>query len=168
MFLPLLPFAVITSALPNVADIYEYKIAFKLMTYFKDGLGLPVFVLIFWDDELAETVLGYDLDGFPEMRQIFHPEGCTRYIPIQKEKLQEFRQQGLRMMTTFRWNTRDSTAEFWMHEDAMDTMQRSKGWKCAVLRTDRWEFASLSVRLSKKKKCPVRKGRRWIDWEEES
>ncbi|KAI4220875.1 MAG: hypothetical protein LQ349_007983 [Xanthoria aureola] len=167
MFLPLLPFAVITSALPNVDRIHEYKIAFKVKTHFKDGLGLPVFVLIFWESELAETVLGYDLEGFPEMHQIFHPEGCTRYIPIQKEKLQEFRQQGLKMMTTLRWNTRDSTAEFWIYEDAMDGMQRSKGWKCALLRTDRWEFASLSVRVSWTKKCPVRKGRRWIDWGEE-
>lgn len=100
MSLPSLPFGVITSALPNVAHIYRYKIAFKLLTQFGDGISLPVFVLVFWDDVLAETVLGFDFDGYPKLRQILHPDGYTRYIPIQIAKIQEFRQHGLKIITT--------------------------------------------------------------------
>ncbi|KAL8759612.1 MAG: hypothetical protein Q9199_000656 [Rusavskia elegans] len=163
VFLPTLPFAVIITTVPEVAQIHEYKITFKILIQPGDRIGLPVFVLIFWDDTLAKGVLGAPLDGFPEIRQILHPDGRLGHTSIPREEVQKLRQQGLRMVTTFQWNAQDSSASLCIPKKVIDDMQQSERWKSAILRTDRWEFASLSVPLLKTKLNTVSEGRRWID-----
>ncbi|KAL8658086.1 MAG: hypothetical protein Q9226_001290 [Calogaya cf. arnoldii] len=91
MFLPTLPFAVITSKLPEVTQIHEYKITFTILTHPGDRIGLPVFVLIFWDDVLARGVLGVLLDGFPEIRQLLHPDGRLRIVNAPRTSLTALR-----------------------------------------------------------------------------
>ena len=66
-------------------------------------------------------------------------------------------------MTTRRSSFNNSLT-FWMSEKVMYEMQRGKRWKCAILRTDRWEHASLPASISGKDNRVVSKGRRWADY----
>ena len=138
LFLPLLPFSVITSTLPNLSDVREYSIGLVQMN---PQLVVPVFVLVFWHKKLAEDVFGhipFELGpGPPELRCVLHTEGDTERSQSKLKKLQALRERGVKLTTTFKWDFDTEGATFLMPESMMDGVHGSGQWYCAMWRTDR-------------------------------
>lgn len=162
MFLPLLPFSVITEALPALDKIHEYTIYLRPLPE-EPGSQVPIFVLLFYRKSLVEDV--YDITPFgpPELRPIVHPEGDKESSQAKLKKLDILRQRGIRLVTTFKWDAEKSRATFWMSASVMGEMEDSAQWHCAMWRTDWWEPVSMPIALSKGTRALLSKGARWFD-----
>lgn len=160
LFLPLLPFSIMTSVLPRIEEIYEYKIAFTVLC--PGGTGLPVFVLVFWNEKLAADAYGSSPAGPPDLRLVLHPDCGMPRSRSKSEELRILRQKGVKLVTTFKWDPVKCVASFWIAEGVMEEMQVRGGWLCAIYRTDIWDDVCPPVLVSKG--GLVSKGIKWVEF----
>ena len=162
MFLPLLPFSVITETLPALDKIHEYTIYLRPLPE-EPGSQVPIFVLLFYHESLVEDLYDEVPFGPPELRPIVHPEGDKERSQAKLKKLDTLRQKGVRLVTTLKWDAETSRAIFWMSAGVMGEMEASGQWHCEMWRSDWWEPVSMPIALSKETKTLISKGARWFD-----
>ena len=155
IFQPILPFALITDALPPPTNISSYTTAISPHLH---GAGdLPANILLFHHEKLLKSAFGESCPWkTPSLRRALHPEFEGQF----DEKYRTLQKEGLRVVTTFAWDAEKGEATFWMDRDVMDEMQRGEEWHVGMWRTDIWEDVS----------CPfpvgmegiIRKGGGWF------
>lgn len=75
---------------------------------------MPVFVLIFWHERIAEKVYGrrkYDKATL-DMRGVLRPEAEDHPPTSKTRERQALREKGLKLVTTFKWDPDKGTANF--------------------------------------------------------
>lgn len=155
IFQPILPFSLITDALPAPTSIFSYTMSIEPMPC--GATDLPVNILLFFHEERVKAALGEDfLLNTPGLRRVLHPE----FEGQSGDKYRSLQQGGLKMMTTFAWDAEKGEATFWMDRDGMDEMQRSKEWRVGMWRTDTWDNISWPWPVGMK--GIIRKGSSWF------
>ena len=162
MFLPLLPFVVISETLPALDQIHEYTIYMRPFPE-EPGSHVPIFVLLFYHESLVEDLYDEGPFGPPELRPILHPEGDKERSQAKLKKLEALRHHGIRLVTTFKWDAEISRATFWMSASTMGEMEDSGQWHCVMWRTDWWEPVSMPIALLRGTGSLVSRGSRWFD-----
>ncbi|ROW07056.1 hypothetical protein VPNG_06673 [Cytospora leucostoma] len=132
----LLPFGVITpkDVLVPLSDVVEYQVTFPIFR--EDQIRLPHFTLVFWNTQLGRppvNIRSLILDD---------EEGTT------SESAAKTRDQGVHVVTTFRFVTHTRTASFWLRRDVVDAMQAGS-WKVYIWRTDNGMAVTEAVDVSK-------------------
>ena len=160
-FQPMLPFTIVTTALPKARDIYEYIISFSAShVLYKDG-HFPVCALLFYNNQALGEVVGEQAEAMINWRPLFDNEfetGAARY-PGQAQQLHNLRESYLSLWSTFNWHRNVEEAHIQMRHDFADRMMRDRNWRVGILRTDIWRLAS---RTEAVKEAMVR-GRQWSD-----
>ncbi|KAK7741805.1 hypothetical protein SLS53_004869 [Cytospora paraplurivora] len=131
----ILPFGVISpkDALVPLSDIVEYQVTFPMFR--EDQIRLPHFSLVFWNTNFGGPPVNI-------RSLLLNDEGTT------SESAAEVRDQGVHVVTTFRFVTHTRTASFWMRRDVMEAMQAGS-WKVYIWRTDNWLAVTQAVDVSK-------------------
>ena len=142
MFEPILPFSLITNAVPKLSSIYEYTIDILLMAFGRPDT--PVNTLVFFHQGLVERALADRQLWEPSaLRQVLHPE-----FEGQSKNSSSFgayhavQESGLRVVTTLCWDSKTQQATFWMPEEDMIRMEEDNQWRVSIWRTDTWEAVS--------------------------
>lgn len=155
IFQPILPFSLITDALPAPTSISSYTMTIEPTPH---GVAdLPTNVLLFFHNKRMKAALGEDfLWKTPALRRALHPEFEGQF----SDEYRHLQQEGLKMMTTFAWNAEKGEATFWMDNSVVDEMQRSKEWQVGMWRTDTWDSVSWPRPVGME--GVIRKGGRWF------
>ncbi|ROV89746.1 hypothetical protein VSDG_08634 [Cytospora chrysosperma] len=145
----LLPFGVITPkhALVPLTEIVEYQVSFPIFR--EERLRLPHFTLVFWDTQCGQTPR--------DMRGLLMDEEEGDMFPSAKKT----RNQGVHIVSAFRFVTHTRTASFWMRRDAVEDM-KTGNWKLYIWRTDNWQAVTGAVDVSR----DLRVKRSWLDVDE--
>lgn len=159
LFEPTLPFSVASTIKPKPSSIHEYKIHLEPSPV--DQSDLPVNMLIFFDEKLMEDAVG--LSGWltpPSVRPAMHPESIGSSLDSSAEKYRILRERGLRVITTFTFDSKEQRATVWMAEEVMEEMRQGHSWHVGMWRTDDWICRALPVLVGQRH--TVTKGDRWF------
>ena len=113
LFQPILPFSIISSALPKPDSIHLYTISFSSLHVNYQHSRMPIFALVIYNNYLLKKVIG---DRNPETlnwRLLFYndPELYSHAI------VHQLRENGLILWSSFEWERRKEQASVWMRKD---------------------------------------------------
>lgn len=132
-----LPFGLLAPArlVPPPRGVVEHTVMFPPFFSRTECPNVPHFMLVFYDEASF---------GKP-------PKGL-RSLLLDDERgedgLASERAGAVRVLTTFRWTTKDQSVTFWMHEDAYEGMV-AENWRLYLWRTDSWERVGEALELRK-------------------
>jgi hypothetical protein len=121
MWLPALPFGLMTAAVPPTGTIHKYSVTFEEMS----GVvgNTPVFVLRFFDGALVKA---------------------PPATPIRPFLLDD--ESGFHIVSTWEWRRDLNTATFWLRSDVIESMKPNT-WHVSIFRTDNWRTPSKPVSI---------------------
>lgn len=155
LFEPLLPFSLspTTDILPSLQSIYEYEI--HQPHYVDRDCQYCNLVLVFWNAALLPRPC-----SVMELRQLLDPSwGEEVEAKFKGEEVRRFREEGVRLWSSFRWDTCGRVARAWIPEGMVAELGE-RGWCCGLWRTDLWEPAFWEASPVVK---VVRRGRAWME-----
>ncbi|KAL7624490.1 hypothetical protein AAE478_006055 [Parahypoxylon ruwenzoriense] len=126
MWRELLPFAVVVpdGTLPSSETIAEYSV--RIPPCPARDVNVPHFMLVFWNN-----------------RKYGEPPKNLRPLLLDDENgdattsARKIRSDGVKVLSAFKWVTKESTATFWLRSDAIELMAR-EDWKLCLWRIDSW------------------------------
>lgn len=142
----LLPFGVIIpkNALVSLTEIWEYQAIFPM---FREAqIRLPHFTLLFWNTQCGQPP--QDMRGL----LMDDEEGDL------STSANKIRNQGVHIVSTFRFVTHTRTASFWMRRDVVEDM-KAGNWMLYIWRTDNWQAVTGAVDVSR----DLQVKRSWLD-----
>ncbi|KAF1991587.1 hypothetical protein K402DRAFT_416873 [Aulographum hederae CBS 113979] len=149
LWVPVLPFGVITTAMPPADSIKKYSIQFGQLYPIRFGSSVNTTnVLVFYASkkEHGQHVRNTDLSN---LRSILVDDEQGE----QSASAKRMRKEALIVITTFEFSNKERKAKFWMRQDAMDRICETPGnWRCLLQRTDHWRAAGESVAVTDKLK----------------
>ena len=99
----------------------------------------------------------------PDMRQVLHPEGIMQDSQSKTEEESDLWKKRVKLITTLKWDQESKIATVCMHLCALEEMQQSGEWLCAMWRTDFWKAVSLPETIQTKvANSGILKGPRWM------
>ncbi|KAK4930924.1 hypothetical protein LTR49_002690 [Elasticomyces elasticus] len=123
-----LPFGLTSSAVPDVGTILHYRVDFKDVQEYAGDTA--VFVLAFCETRLVPPQ--------PWLRQYLTNDEKSDSSPQAKK----VREEGLHIVSTWKWTKTTRTATFWLRSDVMERM-RQGAWVIGIWRTDNWMHQAL-------------------------
>lgn len=156
MFQPMLPFSLVSSALPKPDDIHLYTISFSSLHVNYDQDRQPIFALIFYNDRMLKPVFPDRHPATLNWRPLFY-HNCGHKC----DDCDQFRETGLILWSSFKWERRTERASVWMRKDIGDKCLSSRDWCVGMLRTDNWR---LVTRIGVLQVVRIRRLSRW--WED--
>lgn len=159
IFHPILPFPLITDALPAPPNISSYTTPINPLPH--GAANVPTNTLLFFHQKRTKAALGENflLKTPPLLRRALHPEFEGRSVD-DDDGYRALQREGLKLLTTFAWDAEKGEATFWMESDVMDEMQKGKEWHVAMWRTDTWDSVSWPRPVGME--GVVRKGEGWF------
>ena len=156
---PTLPFSITSTTKPKPFNIHEYNIHLEPLSV---GRGdLPVNVLVFFDEKLMEDALRIsDWLAPPSIRPAMHPESGGSSSDSSVKKYNILRESGLRVFTTFIFDSKEKKATVWMAAEVMEEMRKARKWHVGMWRTDDWICRALPFTVGERDL--VTKGDRWL------
>ena len=138
IFQPMLPFSIISSALPNPGDIHLYTISFSSLHVNYHHDRMPVFALIFYNDHALQKVIGERNPATLNWRLLFYCafEDKTHVL------VDQLLENGLILWSSFKWERRRERASVWMRKDFGDKCLSSGDWCVGMVRTDTWRLVT--------------------------
>ncbi|KAI1076526.1 hypothetical protein F5B20DRAFT_555437 [Whalleya microplaca] len=144
----LLPFGLVAPSklLPAPETIAEYSITFPPII--SPDLSYPHFMMVFWNN-----------------RKYDEPPKNLRPILLDDEKgdtttsAQKIRSDGVKVLTTFSWVTKTSTATFWLSSNVIDSMLK-EDWKVYIWRVDSWVRLTSGLSLQ----TVISRKQSWNEW----
>ncbi|KAE9983145.1 hypothetical protein EG328_010229 [Venturia inaequalis] len=140
----LLPFGVITDALPRLDEVCEFVVElFKPVG--RDAMTSLNAALVFFDTSLGA------------------PPKDLRPLLLDDEKgemsvkARKVREEGVVVVSTFAWGFKSRRASFWLRKDVIEGMRGKGKWKVYLWRTDVWEKVTDGVSVDK-----VEERRTWV------
>lgn len=152
IFQPMLPFSIISSALPKADDIHLYTISFSSLHVNYDQDRQPIFALIFYNDHMLKPVIGERHPAALNWRLLFY-----RACGHESDELAQLRENGLVLWSSFEWERRKERASVWMRKDFGDKCLSSRDWCVGMLRTDIWRLVTMTAQA----KDVMVKGKKW-------
>ena len=141
LFQPLLPFSIISSALPKPDNIHLYTISFSSLHIDYQHSRMPIFALVIYNNYLLRKVIG---DRDPETlnwRLLFYhnPELSSDVL---LDHVDHLRENGLILWSSFGWERRKEQASVWMRKDFGDKCLSTRDWCVGMVRTDTWRLVT--------------------------
>ncbi len=152
IFQPMLPFSIISSALPKPDDIHLYTISFSSLHVNYKRSQTPVFALVFFNNYLLKKVIGKRDPTTLNWRLLFYDAS-----EFKSDVLDQLRENGLILWSSFEWERRNEQASVWMRKDFGDKCLSSRDWCVGMLRTDTWRLVTKTGRA----KDLMVKGKKW-------
>ena len=165
MFEPILPFAVMTKDLPPPSAVHKYT-----LTVPRSKRGLPPlafdrqgWILVFHNTTLWEF-FDDDDDAFSyfDLRGLLDGSWDSKMNPIEAEDVYKFRDKGLVMVSTLKYDAKAQEATIWMVQDHMNAMLRDGDWMCGLWSTETWKSCD-AVKVYEGGARGVKKVKRWFD-----
>ena len=153
IFQPMLPFSIISSALPKPDAIHLYTISFSSLhvNYYHDRM--PVFALVFYNNHMLKEWIGEINEAtLINWRLLFYHSAESDF-----DVLDQLRANGLILWSSFEWERRKERATVWMRKDFGDKCLSSRDWCVGMLRTDTWRLVSSPGRA----KDVMVQGKKW-------
>ncbi|PGH27060.1 hypothetical protein AJ80_01246 [Polytolypa hystricis UAMH7299] len=152
----LLPFAVITPNLTAPHNIYEYTVTFPSLV--EIDTHSPVLSLVFTSAEHTKNAALHRDLKLPSCLTI----DMSQVSVDEKQPLSDLFEEGIVVVTTFKWDRAELSATFWMRNLVIEGMiwKSEEHWHCRLWRTDDWSPASSFVAVSNDF---VSRGRAWAD-----
>ncbi|KDN67994.1 putative tetratricopeptide [Colletotrichum sublineola] len=124
----LLPFGIVTSAgtLVNPVEVLECSIVFP--KFIEKYTRAPHFNVAF----INMTIVGPRRLNLPGLLQDDEEGDGSDYA-------KRLREEGVHMITAFKYVTDTRTATCWLRKDAVEEMMRQDSWNACICRTDSWE-----------------------------
>ncbi|KAF2423074.1 hypothetical protein EJ08DRAFT_701344 [Tothia fuscella] len=128
----LLPFGIICLGLPTFSQIAEYSIPFK--SIYGTDHTFPNSALVFLDRKT----------GFPpkNLRDVLLDDEMGEH----SADVKAIRQDGVHVLSTFQWDSRQKKATFWLRRDIVESVSRGN-WNAYLWRTDAWVRSSEGVSM---------------------
>ena len=82
--------------------------------------------------------------------------------PIEAEDAYKFRDEGLVIVSTLKYDVKAKEATIWMLEDQMNAMLRDGNWMCGLWSTETWKSCD-TVKVYEGGVRGVRKVKRWFE-----
>ena len=137
LFEPTLPISIASAVKPKLSSIYEYKI--HLEPLYVGEADLPVNILVFYDENLMDDAVGLsDWLVPPSSRPVMHPESRGSSLGSSSQKYHSLRGRGMKVITTFTFDSKKEQATVWMAEEVMEEMRKGRKWHVGMWRTDDW------------------------------
>ena len=152
IFQPMLPFSIISSALPKPDAIHLYTISFSSLHINYHHDRMPIFALVFYNSHMLKTVIGERHPANLNWRLLFYHASESKL-----DVLDQLREKGLILWSSFEWERRKERASVWMRKDCGDKCLNSSDWCVGMLRTDTWRLVARPGRA----KDVMVQGRQW-------
>ena len=176
IFLPVLPFGIITSLIPPRGAICEYTISFGSLKLSHKSVYVQSNALLFFRPHLLWAAIG---DMTRDETRIFwrhffdHDPASAPFEQNGKgPALQRLREEGLVLWSTFEWSHALKEVKVWMDEcfggrmmgstvkdEAIEREAKKDVWRVGLLKTDEWLLMSETGIVQER----MKKGRRWGD-----
>ena len=152
IFQPMLPFSIISSSLPKPDAIHLYTISFSSLhiNYHRDRL--PVFALVFYNNHMLKKMTGERSPTTLNWRLLFYHAS-----DFKSDDLDQLRENGLILWSSFEWERRKERASVWMRKDFGDKCLSSRDWCVGIVRTDTWRLVTMPGRA----KDVMVEGKKW-------
>lgn len=141
IFEPILPFAVMTKDLPPPTAVHEYTV-----TVPRSKRGLPPmafdrqgWILAFHKTTLWEFLDDDDVFSYCDLRGLLDGSWDAKMNPIEAEDVYKFRDEGLVVVSTLKYDAKAQEAMIWMLEDQINAMLRDGNWMCGLWSTETWK-----------------------------
>jgi hypothetical protein len=134
LFQPLLPFKLVSPAIPDSSDIYKYSL--RLPRY---GNMLPqpsCLVIVFMKESLFPDSKAPESVLF-NLRMFLDPSIDEMDNELKVAKVEQLRDEGVRVWSTFHWDGEAKVASLWMSEGFVGEMVENR-WSVGIWRTDIW------------------------------
>lgn len=125
-----LPFGVLSPSIPEMQDVHRYEFDFPLCEDFY--AEVPVFVLALFHLKILPG------DASKDLRPALLSDELGDHSP----RASAAREEGLHIITTWRWKRDTKTATFWLRKDLLDARKGDVNWGLAIWRTDVWMLHS--------------------------
>ena len=135
IFQPMLPFPIISSALPKHDDIHLYTISFSSLHVDYHHDRMPIFALVFYNYYMLKKVV--DEKPHIDWRLLFYHASVSK-----SDAIDQLRENGLILWSSFEWERRKERASVWMRKDFGDKCLSNREWCVGMLRTDTWLLVS--------------------------
>ena len=152
IFQPMLPFSTISSALPKPDDIHLYTISFSSLHINYHHDRMPVFALVFYNNHALKKVIGERGPATLNWRLLFYHASESK-----SDVLDQLREHGLILWSSFEWERRKERASVWMRKDFGVKCLSSRDWCVAMVRTDIWRLVTRPGRA----KDVMVEGKKW-------
>ena len=153
IFQPMLPFSIISSALPKSDAIHLYNISFSSLHVNYHHDRMPVFALIFYNNQALKEVIGERNPATLNWRLLFY---CA-FEDKSHVLVDQLREHGLILWSSFEWERRKERASVWMRKDFGDKCLSSRDWCVGIVRTDTWRLVTMPGRA----KDVMVEGKKW-------
>jgi hypothetical protein len=134
LFQPLLPFKLVSSAIPDSSDIYKHSL--RLPGYENIAPQPSCLVVVFMKESLfpdskAPASMLFNLGFF------LNPSTDEMVDEFKIAEVEQLRDEGVRVWSTFHWDGDAKMASLWMSEGLVNEMAEKK-WSVGTWRTDIW------------------------------
>lgn len=126
MWQPTLPFGIISRHIPPVQEVHQYSFTFKEVPNLAGEF--PAFILMLFSLSLFTTEF-----DFSRLRRFMLSEEKAS----KKKKVRVAWQEGIHVLSTWRWDRQRKKATFWLRKDVCDKLDRRE-WGISIWRTDTW------------------------------
>ena len=164
MFEPILPFTVMTKDLPPPSAVHEY-----IVTVPRSKRGLPPmaferqgWILVFHHTKLWELLDDEDVFSYCDLRGLLDGSWDAKMNSIEAQDVYKFRDEGLVLVSTLKYDAKAMEATVWMLEEKMDAMLRDGNWMCGLWSTEIWKSCD-AVKVYEGGLRGVRKVKRWFE-----
>jgi hypothetical protein len=149
IFQSLLPFAVLDPSLLTSDRIVHCTIGFKDLYYY--DASRPDFILVFRHKKLNKDFRA--VPGSDSLRSLLISDAG------QRTAVGKAREEGLCVITTFKWDRPAGTVSFWLGENDLEVLVKGgeNAWEGRIWRTDYWFPAGGPVNLQ----TELKKGKLW-------
>lgn len=121
-----LPFGILSENIPIIHDVHKYEFDFPNC---EDFYGeTPVFVLALFCLKILPGEASKDL------RPILLDDEVGNSSP----QARQTREEGLHIISTWKWKRATKTATFWLRNDILDSHKGDENWGLSIWRTDVW------------------------------
>lgn len=124
----LLPFGIVSPALPPISSIHRYQIVFE--SVHKTAASTQTLMLLFLNISFMKEGSGQPIPLRP-----FLVDDETGH---QSADVVKWREKGLIAVTTLKWSPGEKRAEFWMRDELVQRWFGEKRWLAFLWRTDAW------------------------------
>ena len=152
IFQPMLPFSIISSALPKPDDIHLYTISFSSLHVNYRHSQMPMFALVIFNNNLLKKSIGERDPTTLNWRLLFY-----NAAEFKSNDLDQIRENGLILWSSFEWERRKEQVSVWMRKDFGDKCLSSRDWCVGMLRTDVWRLVTKTGRA----KDVMVQGKKW-------
>lgn len=119
-------------------------------------------ILVFHHTKLWELLDDEDVFSYCDLRGLLDGSWDAKMNSIEAQDVYKFRDEGLVLVSTLKYDAKAMEATVWMLEEKMDAMLRDGNWMCGLWSTEIWKSCD-AVKVYEGGLRGVRKVKRWFE-----